>query len=224
MLAWHFLKEDRKLGYRDGRLVTRGCPLTHEGPLILCGSGLHASVRALDALKYATGPIATLVRLEGEIQSSDDKVVAQSRTCLEIADATEVLRAFARWCALQVASNWDCPPVVLEFLQTGREGLRKEARSAASSAASSAAYWAASSAADSAAYWAASSAASSAADSAAYSAASSAARSAAYWAADSAADSAASSAADWAASSAAQQAQNEKLEHLLLELFSSTVE
>ena len=204
MLAWHFLQENRKLGYKDGRLVTRGCTFTHEGRLILCGLGLHASVRALDALLHAPGPIATLVWLEGEIQSGYDKVVAQSRTCLEIADATEVLRAFARWCALQVASNWDCPPVVLEFLQTGREDLREEASSAASSAAS----WAA----DSAAYWAA------------HSAARSAASSAAHWAAYWAAHSAARSAADSAASSATRQAQNEKLEQMLLKLFASTQE
>lgn len=34
-------------------------------------------------------------------------------------DVTEELRAWARWCALQVADLWDCPDVVRRYLETG---------------------------------------------------------------------------------------------------------
>tara|TARA_R100001463_G_scaffold29723_2_gene67623 strand:+ start:497 stop:982 length:486 start_codon:yes stop_codon:yes gene_type:complete len=44
---------------------------------------------------------------------------------------TKQQREFARWCAIQVVHLWDVPDVSLEYLKTGIEELRKEARSAA---------------------------------------------------------------------------------------------
>ena len=83
------------------------------------------------------------------------------------------LPEFARWCALQVIHLWDAPPVVREFLETGKEELRDAARDTARAAASDAAWAAASDAARAAmaAAWAAWAAASVAARDAAWAAA-----------------------------------------------------
>jgi len=53
------------------------------------------------------------------------------REYLWIADATEALRAYARWCALQVIGLWDAPDVVRRYLADGEEGIVQHARSAA---------------------------------------------------------------------------------------------
>jgi hypothetical protein len=122
----------------------------------MCESGLHASVRLIDALQYAPGNTICRVELDGEIVEGDDKVVATRRRILWRVDGEELLQEFARWCALQVIHLWDAPDVVREYLETGREDLR----SAAWAAASAAAKWAAAKAAASAAAkWAAAGAA-----------------------------------------------------------------
>ncbi len=51
-------------------------------------------------------------------------------------DCEEVLRLFARQCALEVVSLWDAPDVVRRYLETGEESLRNAARCAAWSVAS----------------------------------------------------------------------------------------
>ena len=48
------------------------------------------------------------------------------RTVAWQGDVTPELRAWARWCALQVADLWSCPEVVRRYLETGDEALRKE--------------------------------------------------------------------------------------------------
>lgn len=127
---------------------------------------------------------------------------------LSLADASEVLWAFARWSALQVIDSWNAPQVVRDFLESGDPALQD----------------AASSAADSAAYHAAQNAASSTAPLAAYHASNSAAHSAADSAANSAAYHAALSAACYAANSAARTAQNQQLEKQLYTLLSQEPE
>jgi hypothetical protein len=101
MLAWHFLRDDRRLSYHPHTLVEVGKKLTVKPPLELCRWGLHASKRALEALQYAPGPIACRVELSGEILEGDDKVCATERTVLQMVDATNVLHEFACWCAEQ---------------------------------------------------------------------------------------------------------------------------
>ena len=190
MKAWHFLKADRRLACPPHTPVVVGNTLTVDpDKLELCTYGLHASIRALDALCYAPGPIICRVELGGRILTANDKVCASERTVIAMADATETLRAFARSCALDVIYKWDAPSVVREYLETGNEELRESARSAARSAAWSATRSAARSAAE------------------AWAAADSAAESAAWAAADSAA---------WSAEWSAVRAQNESLEAMLL--------
>lgn len=143
VLAWHFVGDT----LRDGRPIPlAGVTLRHDAPLVLCESGLHASVRALDALDYAPGPTVCRVRCGGEIVTDQDKLVAAERTILWRADVTDLLREFARLCALDVAHLWDCPDVVRTYLTTGDESLRDAAWDTARNAAwdtARAAAWAA---------------------------------------------------------------------------------
>ena len=127
MYGYHFVREDLKLGYGDGRIVIVGEKLTVDCEPILCEQGLHASKSILDALQYAPGPMLCRVRLFGQILHSDDKSVATERKVLWMFDATDLLRYFSRWCAAQVVHLWDAPDVVKEFLRTGDEELRAEA-------------------------------------------------------------------------------------------------
>jgi hypothetical protein len=156
---WHFVQVDEegtpRSEYGDKRVVKVGETLTVEGTPVLCEFGLHASKRLGDALAYATGAHLSLCRvtLGGKVVHDDDKSVATERTVTAMLspEATEqLLRGFARWCALQVIHLWDAPDVVRQYLETGDESLRAAAWAAASAAA-----WAATSAAASAAAWAA---------------------------------------------------------------------
>ena len=134
MKAWHFLHEDRRLGYRDGRVVEPGQTITVDVDPELCVAGLHASVRALDALRYAPGPVVCRIVLGGTIVRGDDKIAGTERTCLWMYDATPVLRAWSRRCALDVIRLWDAPEVVVRYLKTGDESIRDAAWDAARAA------------------------------------------------------------------------------------------
>jgi len=48
-LYWHFIRADRRL--RSGEIVEAGRTYRAEGPLTLCRNGMHASRRAIDALR-----------------------------------------------------------------------------------------------------------------------------------------------------------------------------
>ena len=135
--AWHFVCDDRKL--RDGTPLEIGKRLVHDGPLVLCQSGYHASEKILDALQYAPGSVACRVQCDGDILRDTDKLVCRERTAIWALDATAVLRAFTRRCALDVIHLWDAPQVVRDYLTTGDESLRAAARAAAWAAARDAA-------------------------------------------------------------------------------------
>lgn len=99
MQAWHFLSDDKRLGYDDGRLVEVGQTLECEGILELCENGMHGSVRLIDALHYAKGPIVCRVEIEGDIVQGNDKLCGKRRTVLWMLDATRILHEFACSCA-----------------------------------------------------------------------------------------------------------------------------
>ena len=194
VMAYHFVG-DR---LRDGRPVPPdGEWLVHDGPLVLCQTGLHASRHPFDALTYAPGPILCRVEMAGTIIESDDKLVASRRRIVARVDATVLCRDFARACARDVLHLWDAPDVVRRYLDTGDDTIRDAAWAAAWAAsdaawaarAARAAGWAAVRAAARDAAWAAARAAASGA-------ASDAARAAA-WAAASGAASGAAWAAAW---------------------------
>ena len=132
---YHFCREDRRLGFGDGREIRVGETLAVDCEPILCHRGLHASRRLIDALKYAPGPVVAKVQLGGIVVHGTDKSVATKRTTIAIADCTDILRAFARKCALDVLHLWDAPEVVERYLRTGDESIRDAARDAATGAA-----------------------------------------------------------------------------------------
>ena len=131
MKAYHFTGDT----LRDGRPIPAiGEWLDHPGPIVPCESGLHASEHPFDALQFAPGPMLHLVELDGEIQTHGnppDKIVGRRRKIVASIDATDLLREFARWCALQVIHLWECPDVVRRYLETGDESIRAAARDAA---------------------------------------------------------------------------------------------
>ena len=138
VLAWHFVGE--KL--RDGSPVPKdGVWLEHNGPVVLCESGLHASINPFAALQYASGATLCRVALRGEIITGDDKIAAPERKIIARMDAKEMLRYFARMQALSVVHLWDTPVpnVVLDYLMTGKDAAVRAAARAADAAAFAAA-------------------------------------------------------------------------------------
>lgn len=125
--GWHFSDNTERLRYGDGRKIEVGIKHTVECQPVLCEVGLHASERVLDALRYAPGTILWRVTLSGTIVRSDDKACATERTYHQRLDATDILRTFARRCALDVIHMWNAPAVVREFLETGKGELRAAA-------------------------------------------------------------------------------------------------
>jgi hypothetical protein len=147
--AWHFLSSDWTA--YGGFKVEVGALYTMEPPIVPCSRGFHASVRCIDALRYAPGPVVTLVECDGAIVdhgSPVDKFACSERRAVWGYDATEELRYFARWCALEVIHLWpNAPEVVREYLESGDESIRVEARKLAYAAYADASSAAASSAA-----------------------------------------------------------------------------
>jgi hypothetical protein len=206
VLAWHFTADT----LRDGRPIPPvGEWLIHNGKVEMCARGLHASRSALDALQYAPGGTLHRVECEGIVAEDSDKLVCRRRRIVATiceSRMDQVLRAFARRCALDVIDKWDAPEVVRRYLETGDESIRAAARAAALDAALDAARAAAWDAARAAAWAAARDAARAAAWDAARDAAGDAARDAAWdaaWDAACAAACAAARDAAWDAACAA---------------------
>ena len=153
MNGWHFVGKT----LRDGTPIPRdGVWLKHKGPLKLCKSGLHWSRDPFDALRYAPGPILCQIEARGETLHEGDKSVSRERRIVRRMDATELLRYFARHCALSVIHLYPngTDDAVFDYLMTGDENLRAAvwaARDAAGAAA-----WDAARDAARAASWAAS--------------------------------------------------------------------
>lgn len=127
--AWHFAGAT----LRDGRpLPEDGKWLKHEGEIVMCETGLHASRRVIDALQYAPG--STICRVscrKVEDERKDDKFVCRERRIdWRIENGDAVLRAFARKAALSVIHLWNAPAIVRQYLETGDESIRDAARAA----------------------------------------------------------------------------------------------
>jgi hypothetical protein len=132
VLAWHFSGPT----LRDGQPVPEvGEWLVYDGPVEMCVAGLHASRRLLDALQYAPGAIIHRVECRDIVDEQSDKLVCRRRRILWSVDSNDILRAFARRCALDVARLWDAPDVVLRYLRAGDPGSRQAALDAAWAAA-----------------------------------------------------------------------------------------
>ena len=127
MRAWHFVGDT----LRDGRPVPAdGITRRHDGPLLMCRSGLHASLHPWDALKYAPGSTLCLVEAGGETEHEPDKLVCMERTIIARMGAEPLLRYFARQQALSVVHLWNAPQEVLDYLM-GDDDARDATRDAA---------------------------------------------------------------------------------------------
>jgi hypothetical protein len=182
--AWYFAANNNKLRYGDGREIKVGETHSVEGKSKLCEHGLHASKRLIDALQYAPGSIIYRVELSGTMDVGNDKIAATHRKYIACIDGEELLRKFARKCALDVVHLWDAPDIVIKYLKTGDDTIRSAAWDAAWDAVRDAAWdsawdaaWTAARAAARATAW---DAARDAARNAAWAAAGAAARNA-YW-------------------------------------------
>src|SRR3990167_9258242 len=132
MYGWWF-SEGYTLPHGDGRRIELGITHKVEGKIVPCQNGLHYSARAIDALRYAAGPIVWKVRGSGVIvPHSGDKFAASERTYnAGGVDVSKSLQKFARQCALDVIHLWDAPEITVRFLKTGDEDLRDAAKAAA---------------------------------------------------------------------------------------------
>ena len=100
ILVWHFRSADGTTEYlRTPETVGETYRVT--GPIEPCRTGLHGSVRAIDVLEYAPGPLVCRVEHGGEIVHHADgtKLASSERRLLWTADATKALRLFACWSA-----------------------------------------------------------------------------------------------------------------------------
>jgi len=214
--AYHFVGAT----LRDGSPIPAdGEWLIHEGPVVICKTGLHASLHPFDALQYAPGATLCMVECEDIVTKQPDKFVCRRRRIVKRIDATELLWKASRQYALSVIHLWNAPEVVREYLETGDESKRAAARAAALDAAWAAALdeaWAAARAAALDAAWAAARAA---ALDAAWAAARAAALDAAWAAVRAAARDAAGAAAWDAAWDAAGAAQRDLFSRLVMEYF-----
>ena len=96
LLAWHFTKGFK---LRDGQDLVAGRTYKVEGPLRLCEHGLHASIRAIDALEYAPDTVVSRVECSGDIIHGEDKLVCSQRKVLWCRDVSKELRLWACDCA-----------------------------------------------------------------------------------------------------------------------------
>ena len=76
ILAWHWLPDDGKLARPPHTLVEVGQVLEVKTPVVICKNGLHASIKALDALQYAQGAKIERVLCWGEVVEQEDKIAA----------------------------------------------------------------------------------------------------------------------------------------------------
>src|ERR1035437_2915465 len=95
VLAWHFIRPGFALGYGDTRVPKIGEWLEHDGPVVLCERGLHASVRAIDAFEFYRWSDGLLCRVEldGAIIRHEDgkKLVATRRRIIWAVPADPLL-------------------------------------------------------------------------------------------------------------------------------------
>lgn len=132
MRAWHFT-DGWKL--RDGQPLVVGKEYVFDGEPMMCKCGYHASKHVFDALQYAPGSVLSLVEVSEVTDRQDDKLVCKRRKVLAAIDVEDLLREFARKCALDVIHLWDAPEIVAHYLKTGDKSIRETAWDAARAAA-----------------------------------------------------------------------------------------
>jgi hypothetical protein len=69
--GWHWLPEDMKLRYDDGRKAEVGKTLISNGKPAICSSGLHASENVADAASFGLGTVLCRVQVWGQLDLSE---------------------------------------------------------------------------------------------------------------------------------------------------------
>ena len=130
MLAWHFIHPDRRLRFKPFTDIVDGETLTAEGPLVLCENGMHASVRAIDALSFISWRSAIVCRVElgDEVEIGANKVCARTRKVLWSAPAGDVFVKFARLCADRAKSHADSAAYAAAYSASSARINREESK------------------------------------------------------------------------------------------------
>jgi len=142
---YHFCRDEGGAPVlRDGAPCPRAGDIeTYHGKTAICASGLHASGRAIDALKYSPGSWVRDVSLSGEIVEAADKSCARlRRTLAGPVDATNALRLFAGVVAARALTRYATAearkaamPAARLAVQWGLTGIRPDGIAAAVGAA-----------------------------------------------------------------------------------------
>lgn len=93
--ARHFLRPDGRLNYPPHTGVVCGKTISVDCKPVMCEQGLHGSIRLIDALQYAPGPILCRVDIWGDVKEGGDKLVGQNRHVIWMQDITTTLHEFA---------------------------------------------------------------------------------------------------------------------------------
>ena len=162
ILAWHFLPNDGCLRNGNGREgqygkwrnpKVRACVVyVHKGPIEPCKRGLHASIKATDALRFASGTVVTRVECWDRVEhEGGNKLVCGHRKVLWVADATKPIQLWALWCAEEALKLVPKPdPRSIAAIDAGRKFLDGKITLDELNAAYAAAYAAANAAANAA--------------------------------------------------------------------------
>lgn len=107
IMALHFLREDMTAGEGNepAWVVGDSRTLPAHRTIIPCTYGYHGSPTLWAALKYAPGPIACLVELDGDVVEHGnpvDKYAARTRKLIAAVNISRELRLFAADCAEHV--------------------------------------------------------------------------------------------------------------------------
>ena len=128
---YYFASKDRQLRHGDHRCIEEGLTHTVEPSLDQCDHALHAHRRAIDALRYAHGPLICIVELGGETLHGDRRLVATKRTYLKVIDGEVLISKFCRRCDLDTLELWERlfggPGSIRSHLGTGNWGMREYA-------------------------------------------------------------------------------------------------
>lgn len=121
ILAWHFTNG---MKLRNGDDLIVGKTYHHNGLMVMCDQGYHASERLIDALRYAPGSQLSRVEVWGDVDKQDDKIVGRNRKVLWTMDATKILHLFACDVAEKALAKIDNPdPRSLAAVKTKRRWL-----------------------------------------------------------------------------------------------------
>lgn len=126
--AFHWSRNDDRLGYGDGRKIVLGKTLSVKGKPEKCKHGLHGSESIMDALFYASGTHLWVVEIWGAVDTTDrDKICGQHRKAIaQYGDLMFLIVDFAKWCAVRSAEYAKSAESVAEYTAKSAKSAKKE--------------------------------------------------------------------------------------------------